>query len=136
MTQDYSASKNKIELVYPELSYKIVGILYDVFNELGAGHKEIYYQKAISTALLKSNINFKEQVYFPVAFKDTNIGKYFLDFLIDEKIILEIKANDRFSRKNINQIYSYLKASNLKLGLLINFAGSEVKVRRILNIRN
>ena len=101
---------------------------------MGSGNKENYYQKAIATALLKSNIGFKEQVYFPITFKDTNVGKYFLDFLIDEKIVLEIKANDRFSRKNISQIYSYLKVSNLKLGLLANFSGSDVKFKRILNI--
>lgn len=125
---------NKIELVYPELSYKIVGILYDVFNELKSGHKEIYYQNAIAKELHRLNILFNEQVYFPVAFKGEKVGKYFFDFLIDNKIILEIKANDRFSRKNIEQIYSYLKASNLKLGILANFTGNEVKFKRILNI--
>lgn len=128
--------ENKIELIYPELSYKVVGILYDVFNELGPGHKEAYYQNAIAVALRKSNISFREQVYFPLAFKDELIGKYFLDFLIDEKIILELKAGDRLARKNIEQIYSYLKASKLKLGILANFASSEVKFKRILNISN
>ena len=127
---------NKIELVYPELSYKIVGILYNVFNSLKAGHKEIYYQNAIAIKLRQSNIPFKEQVYFPVAFQNEKVGKYFLDFLIEDKIILEIKAGNRFSRKNIEQIYSYLKISDLKLGILANFTGNEVKFRRILNIRN
>ena len=127
---------NKIELAYPELSYEIVGILYDVFNELKSGHKEVYYQNAIAAGLRESNIAFKEQVYFPVVFKDEKVGKYFFDFLIDDKIILEIKAGDKFSRKNIEQIYSYLVASNLKLGILANFSGTEVKFKRILNIRN
>ncbi len=136
MTQEFSTTKNKVDLIYPELSYKIIGILYDVLNELGSGHKENYYQKATSAALFKSNISFKEQVYLPITFKDINIGKYFLDFLIDEKIVLEIKANDHFSRKNIGQIFSYLKATNLKLGILANFSGNEVKFKRILNIRN
>jgi len=127
---------NKIELVYPELSYKIIGVSYDVFNELGPGHKEAYYQNAIASELRKLNISFKEQVYSAITFKDEMVGKYFFDFLIEDKIILEIKAGDRFSRKNIEQIYSYLKASNLKLGILINFTGDEVKFKRILNIRN
>ena len=136
MIQNSSASKNKIELIHPELSYKIVGILYDIFNELGPGHKEVYYQNAIATALRKSNITFKEQVYFPLAYKDETVGKYFLDFLIDDKVILEIKAGDRFSRKNIEQTYSYLKISKLKLVILANFTTSEIKFRRILNIYN
>ena len=128
--------ENKIELVYPELSYKLVGISYDVFNELGPGHKEVYYQNALAKELQKLNIPFKEQVYFPITFKGAQVGKYFLDFLVDDKIILELKAGDRFSRKNIEQTYSYLKISNLKLGILINFTGGEVKFKRILNISN
>jgi len=58
------------------------------------------------------------------------------DFLIEDKIILEIKAGNRFSRKNIEQTYSYLKASKLELGILANFTDSEVKFKRILNIFN
>jgi GxxExxY protein len=126
--------KNKIDLVYPELSYKIIGILYDIFNTLGHGHKENYYQKAISAALYELNINFEEQVYYPMKYKDTIIGKYFFDFLIDNKIILEIKANDRFSRKNIEQTYSYLKAGGLKLGILANFTNNKVVFKRIVNL--
>jgi len=126
--------ENKIKLVYPELSYEVVGILYDVFNELKSGHKEIYYQNAIAVGLRRSNINFKEQVYSPITFKDELVGKYFFDFLIEDKIILEIKAGDKFSRKNIEQTYSYLRASDLNLGILANFTGSGVKFKRILNI--
>jgi GxxExxY protein len=126
--------KNKINLVYPELSYKIIGALYDVFNNLGYGHKENYYQKAVAVALRELNIGFKEQVYFPLKFKDLIVGKYFFDFLIDNKIVLEIKANDRFSRKNIEQTYSYLKVSGLKLGILANFTNDKVKFKRIVNL--
>lgn len=125
---------NKIELIYPELSYKLVGISYDVFNQLGPGHKEAYYQNALASELKKLNIPFKEQVYFPVTFNGENVGKYFFDFLVEDKIVLELKAGDRFSRKNIEQTYSYLITSNLKLGILINFTGNEVKFKRILNI--
>ena len=75
-------------MVYPDLSYKVVGILFDVYNELGFGFSESHYQKAISLALIEKNIKFKEQVYNPVYFKEQIVGKYFLDFLIEDKIIL------------------------------------------------
>jgi len=81
--------KNKI--IYPELSYKIIGLLYDVFNHVGAGHKEQYYQNAIKIAFQQNNLKFQEQVLIPLKYQNKNIGRYFLDFLIEDKIILEIK---------------------------------------------
>ena len=79
------------DLLYPELSYKIIGILFDVYNKMGYGYQEKYYQKAISAKLRENNLNFKEQYQVEIIFNDNKIGKYFLDFLIEDKIILEIK---------------------------------------------
>ncbi len=100
----------KIDLIYPELSYKIVEVLFEVYNEIGPGHHEKYYQRAVSVGLKKESLNFNEQVYTPIVFNNTKIGSYFLDFLIDNKVILEIKKGDRFSKNNIDQINSYLEA--------------------------
>lgn len=126
----------RIDLVYPELSYRIVGILYEVSNELGAGHKEQFYQNALKIAFEKSGIKFKEQVYSPLEYKGEKIGKYFLDFLIDDKIVLEIKKDNIFKQQNIGQVYNYLKVKKLKLGILANFTRNGVKFKRILNIRD
>ncbi|EKD56223.1 MAG: hypothetical protein ACD_58C00265G0006 [uncultured bacterium] len=126
--------RKREDLIYPDESYKIVGILYDVFNNLGSGHKECFYQKAIAIALTNEKIKFKEQAYTPVTYKNVKIGKYFLDFLIDDKIVLEIKKDSIFRKQNIEQVYSYLKANNLKLGILANFTRTKVDYKRILNI--
>ena len=75
-----------------------------------------------------------EQVYSPILFKNNNIGQCYYDFLIDGKIVLEIKSGEKFLKQNINQIYSYLKVKNLKLGLLANFTKEGLKFRRILNL--
>lgn len=125
----------KKDLIYPELSYKIVGILFDVYNELGGGYREKYYQKAIALTLKKEKLLFKEQVYIPLVFKGESIGSNYLDFLIENKIILEIKAGENFVRKNITQVYSYLKINNLKLGILANFTKTGLRSKRILNIK-
>lgn len=127
-------STNKIEVAYPELSYKLVGILFDVYNSLGSGHKERYYCNAISTALLNSGINFKKELYVPLFYKEKRVGYYFIDFLIEDKIVLETKAGDRFNKRNIDQILGYLKSSNLKLGILANFTSDGIKFKRILNL--
>ena len=122
------------DLIYPELSYKVVGILFEVYNNLGSGYQEKYYQKAIKTAFLEQEIKFEEQLLTKIRFKNNNIGKYFLDFLVDNKIVLEIKKGDRFSRKDIEQVYAYLKTINLKLGIIANFTNHGIKFKRIVNL--
>ena len=123
------------DLMYPELSYQIIGILFNVYNELGGGCHEKYYQKAVAIGLKECGLIFKEQVYTPVSFKEIKIGNYYLDFLIEDKIVLEIKKGEKFTKKNIEQIYSYLKATNLKLGIIANFTKNRLISKRILNIK-
>jgi GxxExxY protein len=122
------------DLIYPELSYTIIGILFEVYNNFGPGHKEKYYQKAVAASLKEAGLSFKEQVYSPIIFKERNIGKYYLDFLIENKIVLETKSGEKFLKQNISQIYSYLKIENLKLGILANFTKEGLKFKRILNL--
>lgn len=123
------------DLLYPELSYKIIGILFEVSNKIGSGCLEKYYQRATVASFKETGLKFQEQVYVPFIFKDVKIGKCFLDFLVEDKIVLELKTGDRFSRQDIEQIYSYLKINNLKLGLLVNFTSRGIKFKRILNIK-
>lgn len=122
------------DLVFPELNYTIIGILFEVYNNLGPGYKEKYYQKAIATALKNAGILFKEQVYCPITFENANVGHCYIDFLIDNKVILEIKSGEKFLKRNIKQIHSYLRVKDLKLGLLANFTKEGLKFKRILSL--
>lgn len=121
------------DLMFPELSYQIIGILFEVYNQLGPGYHEKYYQKAIATTFKKCNLSFRDQVHVSLMFKGEKIGDYYLDFLIADKVILEIKKGERFSKRNIDQVLTYLKAKKLKLGILANFGQRELKFRRIVN---
>lgn len=125
----------KGKVVYPELSYKIVGILFDVWREIGYSHKEKYIQSAIESALQNNNIVFKRELKSDLKFKDDKIGTYFLDFLIDNKIVLEIKKRNYFSKNDIEQVYNYLKTTGLQLGIIAHFTKDGVKFKRILNIK-
>ncbi len=125
----------KDDLIYPELSYRIVGCAFEVFRQIGSGHLEKHYQRALKIILDKHGLPNREQVCHEIKLEEKLIGKVYLDFVVDEKIVVEIKKSDKFSEKNINQIFNYLKASELKLGLLINFGREEVKVKRIVNIK-
>lgn len=125
----------KKDVLYPELSYKIIGILYDIYNELGYGYQEKYYEKATAKAFEQEGLNYKEQLHVPLEFRTQKIGSYFLDFLVEDKIVLELKKGDKFSKKNIDQVYEYLKAKNLKLGIITQFTSTSLKFKRIVNIR-
>ncbi|TSC52402.1 MAG: GTP-binding signal recognition particle [Parcubacteria group bacterium LiPW_39] len=122
------------KVLYPELSYKIVGVLFEIWNEIGYSHKEKYIQSAIAKSLKCENLQFVEQLKANLFFKGEKIGLYFFDFLIENKIILEIKRREYFSKHDINQIYAYLKTSGLKLGIIACFTSKGVKFKRILNL--
>lgn len=130
-----AALKNNEKVVYPELSYKIIGILFDVYNELGPGYREKHYEEAVARVIDECDIKYKRQLKVPVMFKGKDIGKDFLDFLIEDKIVLELKKGDNLSRKHIEQIYEYLKLMGLKLGIIAHFSSKELKYKRILNIK-
>ncbi len=123
----------KQDLIYPELSYKLVGLAYNVFNELGHGHLEKIYQKAYAKELKEAGIIFKEQAPYKVIYKEEIIGNNYLDFLIEEKVIIELKRSDFYSKKYIDQVSNYIKVSNLKLAILINFTTNGVRIKRIVN---
>lgn len=124
----------KIKLVYSDISYKLIGLAFEVFNELGFGYKEKYYQKAYEKLLIRDKTKYKKEVYAIIKFQETDLARIYLDFLIENKVILELKAKDRFLRSNIKQVHSYLKANNLKLGLIINFTKFGIKHKRVLNL--
>ena len=121
------------KILYSKLSYKINGIIFDVHNELGGGHLEKYYQKAIALKLKKHNIQFKEQYYVPLTVENTLIGKYYLDFLIEDKIILELKRGRYIPRNIYFQTNKYLKALNLQLAIVACFANDVAVIKRIIN---
>lgn len=125
----------KEELVYPELSYQIIGVVFDVYNKLGYGHKESIYQKAIAVSLKNAKLPFKEQVYSPVVFGEVNIWKNYLDFLIDERVIIEIKRGNYFHKSHIEQLHNYLIVNKLKLGILAYFTPNGVHFKRVVNIK-
>lgn len=121
------------DLLFPELSYQVVGILFEVFKQLGSGFQERYYQRAVAVELRNRGLKFLEQVPIPLNYKTKRIGRYFLDFLIEDKIVLEIKKDKYFSKQNIDQVLGYLKATKLKLGIIANFTSDGLKFKRIVN---
>lgn len=121
-------------IIYADEVFEIIGMMYDVWDKIGFGHKEKFYQKAVAEIFRKKGKKFKEQVRLKVIMGGKEIGEYVLDFLYEDIIVIELKQGDGFSRGNIHQIYSYLRATKLKLGLLVNFTRNGVKFKRIPNL--
>lgn len=122
------------KVIFKELSYSIVGILFEVYNELGYGYQEKHYEKAVEKCFISNGIQYVRQPKFKIALKGEVIGYYYLDFLVENKVILEIKKGNYYSKKNINQVKSYLKVTGMKLAILANFTSDGVKFLRLLNL--
>lgn len=120
----------KTELIYPELSYRINGILYKVHNNLGRFCRERQYQDAIEEILNKENIIFEREKRINIS---ENIGTNIADFIIDDKVILECKAKNIVTKEDYFQVLRYLKYSNKRLGLLVNFRNTYLRPKRIVN---
>lgn len=118
------------DLIHPELSYKITGVLFKVHNKLGRYCKEKQYQDAIEEILKKENIKFEREKKIPISLE---VGGNIVDFVIEDRIILECKAKIIITKEDYYQVLRYLKASNKKLGLLVNFRNTYLRPKRILN---
>jgi len=128
-----STNLKRSDLVYPELSYRLVGIFYNIHNQLGGGLKEKHYQNAIAEELSKNDIKFTKEFPVTIPFKNKEIGKYFLDFLIEDKIVLEIKIK-HFKKEFFDQLLGYLKQTDLKLGIIAIFGKDKLTFKRIINL--
>ncbi len=125
------------DLIYKEESYKIVGILFEVHKNLGKGFSEIVYKDAIEFELKENNIEFEREKEYAVKYKNSFLKhKFYADFVIDDKIILEIKTVDCFNASHYNQCLNYLKISNNMLAILANFNLISLEYKRIVNSKN
>ncbi len=124
------------DLIYPDLSFRVVGVLIDVYKQLGPGHQEKYYQNAVSLGLARAGLNFEEQKHVPLTFHGTNIGRYFLDFLIEDKLVLELKKGEFIPKETFDQVKGYLTALNLQLAIIANFTLHGVFYKRIVATPN
>ena len=119
--------------IYKDESFKIIGLCIEVYNNLGKGFIEIVYKDALEYEFTKLNIPFKRENEFKVNYKGIILPhKYYADFVIYNKIILEIKANKAINKEDISQTINYLKISKFKLGLLVNFGQSSLYYKRIV----
>ncbi len=120
------------EILFKELSYAIVGAAMDVHKILGGGFLEAIYQAALEHELTLRKIPFEKQVRLPVTYKGVLLGEYVADFVIDGKIIVEIKAVSQLNAAHEAQAMHYLAATGQRLAILLNFGSQKLEQRRIV----
>jgi len=121
------------EIVYKAESFEIIGILFEVHNNLGGGFSEIVYKDALEYELKRNDIPYEREKEYPVYYKDIIMNhKFYADFVLYDSIILELKSCDKFDSKHIAQCINYLKVSNNKLAILANFNNKSLEHKRIV----
>ena len=124
------------KLLFKELTYKLRGLLFAVHNELGQYLNEKQYGDALEQKLKENNIIYEREKVLPASFKGEHKGRNKIDFLIDNKIILELKHVSGLSKDDYFQCKRYLSSLKLELALLINFRTRYLMINRILNTVN
>jgi len=129
--------KTKVtDFLYEALSYKIRGCAFKVYNTLGFGHKEKVYQRALSSELKLAGIEYEQEKILSIAYNQEKVGVYRPDFVIDNKILVEIKAVPFMVKNYETQLTYYLKGTNYRLGFLINFGSPKLEIRRRVRTPN
>ncbi len=124
-----SADERRYDFKYKELTEKIIEYFYKVYNRLGYGFLEKVYENALIIELKKAGINALPQTPITVIYQDEVVGEYFADILVDNKVIVEIKAVRSLVPEHEAQLLNYLKATNVEVGMLLNF-GPQPELRR------
>jgi GxxExxY protein len=121
----------KRPLLYRELTEKILGAAFHVHNKLGKGLREKVYEQAMMIKIRESNLQVESQKSLPVFFENKKVGEQEVDLLVDNKVIVELKAVHQLSKDHEAQLLGYLKNTKYEIGLLINF-GDRVQFKRLI----
>lgn len=118
------------KLLHSELTDKIIGVYYDVYNELGHGFLESVYSNCMCIALRSEGVSVQREVPIPVYFRGSDVGQFKADLVVEGCVLVELKAVQNLDRSHEAQVMNYLRATQLQVGLLFNFGGHEPQFRR------
>ncbi len=121
----------KKEILEKGLTNKIIKSFYNVYNKLGYGFLEKVYEKSLIIEFTKQEIDCENQKPISVYYDDIKVGEYFADIIVENRVIIELKATEILKKENEAQLYNYLKATSIEVGLLLNF-GKEPKFKRMI----
>ena len=115
-----------------KITYRINGAVYEVFRVLGHGFLEKVYENALMVELQNCGLRAQKQFPIKVNYKGTEVGDYFADILVEDKVLVELKAVESLQKIHEAQLLNYLKATNYKMGLLVNFYHPKAQIKRFI----
>ena len=121
--------------MYTELTEKIIGCAFKVYNQLGAGFLEKIYENALAIELKDAGLSAQQQYPIKVYYNEIVIGDYIADMVVEDRVIIELKAVNNLAKAHEVQLVNYLKATKIEVGLLINF-GDTISVKRKVLSKN
>lgn len=125
------SEKREMGLIYEELTEEIIGCFFRVYNELGYGFLEKVYENSMALTLRKQGFYVRQQAPIKVYFEGEIVGEYFADMMVEDKVILELKTAETISEAHKVQLRNYLKATQIKIGYILNF-GPEATFKRMI----
>lgn len=125
------STEGNSQLKHAELTETIIGVFFDVYNELGFGFLESVYRKSLQLALREKNLKVDAEVAVPVFFRGINVGDFRADLVVNDCVLLELKTAETIIIAHEAQVLNYLRATALEIGLILNF-GPKAQVRRLL----
>lgn len=123
-------------LLHQEITDKILKSFYNVYNTLGYGFLEKVYENSLLIELSESGLKALQQVAIPVYYHEKQVGSYFADILVENKVIIELKACENIINEHEIQLLNYLKATNFEVGLLLNFGAKPEFKRKVFSNSN
>ena len=119
--------------MHQEKTYEVIGACFEVYNQLGNGFLEIIYKECLQRELIARRVLLEREKQIEIYYKGKSIGKkYVIDFLIEQEIILEIKAVNEIVDSHVSQTLNYIKGSGKRIGLLVNFGPKRVEYKRLI----
>ena len=120
-------------MLYEELTKKIIGCAMEVHKRLGNGFQEVIYQRALGIEMNLAGLEFTREMEMPVFYRDAEIGTRRVDFFVDGKVMVELKALIKLEDVHLAQAMNYLEAYKMEIGLLINFGAKSLEFKRVHN---
>ena len=124
---------DKKDIIYPDLSYRICGLCFSIQNKLGRYRNEKQYGDALENLLKENDIPYERELILKKSFEGENTKRNIVDFIVDDKIIVELKAREVVLKDDYFQVVRYLVSCNKKLGLIFNFRQKYLRPKRVLN---
>ena len=118
---------------YSDITQKIIGCAFNVHNKLGSGFQEVIYQRALAAEMDKAGLKYSREEEIPIYYDDQNIGTRRVDFVVEQNVILELKAVAELEKVHLAQSLNYLEAFKFETGLLINFGAKSLEFKRLIS---